>query len=232
MKRKIKQVVTFVLVFMLTFSAFTFANAVSMPDGDVDLDGGVTPADARLVLRYAIGLETFSAKQLAHCDFWHDQNITAATARRVLRMSLGLLLPIDFDNYYNYTDYEIECNLRELPITETEKFQLCNVLGREYGADWVSLAEKAKVIAVIMNRVRSDRYDFRNVNSIDAVLSQPAQFGGNHGGVSMYSYSKTVTKSVKVAVLYYFYVAQYDAAYSNLFYYYGDGWVNHFRSTY
>ena len=232
MKRTLKQTISLLLIIVFALSLVTSVNAVSMPDGDVDMDGATTPADARLVLRYAVGLETFSGKQLQHCDFWHDQKITAATARRVLRMSLGLLLPIDFDKPNGYTDYEIECNLRELPITESEKFQLCNVLGREYGADWVSIPEKAKVIAVIMNRVRSNSYDFRNVNTIDAVLSQPNQFGGNHGGVPMDSYTKKVTPSVKLAVLYYFYVAQYDSSYSSYMFYYGDGWKNYFRSTY
>lgn len=64
--------------------------------GDVDFDGTVAAADARLVLRCAVGLETFSSDALA----WGDvdahstkHEISAADARLVLRMAVGLDTP-------------------------------------------------------------------------------------------------------------------------------------------
>ena len=59
-------------------------------------------------------------------------------------------------------------------ITEEERILLCNVVGNEYGADFVPTAEKAKVVAVVMNRVYSELYP----NTIYEVLTQPYQFSG------------------------------------------------------
>ena len=212
-------------------------------DGDVNLDGKTTAYDARLVLCYSASLIELNEEQLSHCDFSGNHVFNARVARMVLRLSAKLPIvetttkqsvtttpSIDFSRKYCNTELESMLNL--LPITSTEKYQLCNVLGREYGGDTISIPEKAKVIAVIMNRVHSTDYGFRNANTIDAVLSQSGQFGGNHGGVSMYSYSSQVTSSVKLAVLYYFHVAQYDPSYRNYMFYYGDGYRNYFRSTY
>ena len=59
--------------------------------GDADMDGHVTAADARLVLRFAVGLEkpvyAYSAS-VAHTD--GDRQYTAADARKILRVAVGL----------------------------------------------------------------------------------------------------------------------------------------------
>ena len=60
--------------------------------GDVNQDGRVTAADARLALRRAVGLETYeegSEKFLA-CDANGDGRITASDARLILRAAVGL----------------------------------------------------------------------------------------------------------------------------------------------
>ena len=60
--------------------------------GDVDGDGNVTAADARLALRRAVELETYpegSAEYLA-CDVDHDGKVTAGDARVILRAAVGL----------------------------------------------------------------------------------------------------------------------------------------------
>lgn len=60
--------------------------------GDVNRDGRVTAADARLALRAAVGLETYTAgsAQFTACDTNRDGRITAADARIILRMAVGL----------------------------------------------------------------------------------------------------------------------------------------------
>ena len=58
--------------------------------GDVDNDGGITAADARMILRAAVGLETLSRMQKNAADADGDKEITAADARMVLRISVGL----------------------------------------------------------------------------------------------------------------------------------------------
>ncbi len=58
--------------------------------GDVNFDGSVTAADARLILRASAGLESLSVSQLPVADINGDSRVTAADARIVLRMSAGL----------------------------------------------------------------------------------------------------------------------------------------------
>ena len=60
--------------------------------GDVDGDGKITSADARLALRRSVMLEDYpegSAAYLA-CDVDHDGKVTSADARLILRGSVGL----------------------------------------------------------------------------------------------------------------------------------------------
>ena len=60
--------------------------------GDVDDDGSITAADARLALRRAVQLETFeadSAKYLA-ADVDKDGAVTASDARLILRKAVNL----------------------------------------------------------------------------------------------------------------------------------------------
>ena len=71
--------------------------------GDVDADGSVTAADARLALRRAVELETFArgGAQYTAADADRDGTVTAADARLILRAAVGLeeleaSLPIKF----------------------------------------------------------------------------------------------------------------------------------------
>ncbi len=59
--------------------------------GDVDGNGKIAAADARLTLRYSVKLETFTeAQKLAAEVDGKPENITAADARIILRASVGL----------------------------------------------------------------------------------------------------------------------------------------------
>ena len=61
--------------------------------GDVDLDGKVSSADARLILRCSVNLETIDPDVLAWADVDEpsaQHSITSADARLALRMSVGL----------------------------------------------------------------------------------------------------------------------------------------------
>lgn len=106
----------------------------------------------------------------------------------------------------------------ELPITEYERTLLRNVVANEYGSDWVSVSEKAKVVATVMNRVNSPQFP----NTIESVLTQPYQFSGYYA--SNYEWG-TVTDSVREAVDYYF---EHPEEYGNYLYFWGDGQYNHF----
>ncbi len=58
--------------------------------GDIDANGTVTAADARLALRYSVGLEKFSQLQRTVADVDFNTKITASDARMILRASVGL----------------------------------------------------------------------------------------------------------------------------------------------
>lgn len=72
----------------LLFSLVAPCFAVSVC-GDADGDGSVTPADARLVLRIAVGLEPAEGIAVP-LDVDLDGDVTPADARLVLRRSVGL----------------------------------------------------------------------------------------------------------------------------------------------
>ena len=58
--------------------------------GDINLDGRVTSADARLVLRYSARLDTTNVNVKKYGDINADGKITSADARLVLKISAGL----------------------------------------------------------------------------------------------------------------------------------------------
>lgn len=119
-------------------------------------------------------------------------------------------------------DEEDEYEYTQLPITEDERILLCNLVGREYGQDYIPTYEKAKVVAVVMNRVRAGS-DAGFADTIYGVLTQPYQFSGYY--VS-YEYTWQVTDDVIAAVDYYF---TYPEEFSNdIYYFYGDGYYNYF----
>ncbi len=60
--------------------------------GDVDLDGKVTPADARLALRHAVGFdEHLGEAQLVTANVDNDDKISAADARLIIRIAVGII---------------------------------------------------------------------------------------------------------------------------------------------
>ena len=63
--------------------------------GDVNGDGKLTAADARLALRRSVSLETYveGSPEFLACDVNRDGKVTAADARSILRASVGLKDP-------------------------------------------------------------------------------------------------------------------------------------------
>ncbi len=59
-------------------------------NGDADLDGMITSADARLILRHSVGLETLTGNALFAADRDGDGAIDAGDARLALRAAVGL----------------------------------------------------------------------------------------------------------------------------------------------
>lgn len=72
-----------------TFAAV--CNAAGYIIADVNFDGSVTSADARLVLRFSSKLESFSQLQRALADVNNDGIVTAADSRIILQMAANLV---------------------------------------------------------------------------------------------------------------------------------------------
>lgn len=120
---------------------------------------------------------------------------------------------------YNSEQFAVE-------ITEREYIMLCNVVGHEYGADWVPVEEKALIAECIMNRVASPAFP----NTIYDVLMQKGQFTGIEYLVKMETMSSYVTDSVREAVdLYLTHPEQFQHGY---LFFTGDGYQSYFRTTY
>ena len=58
--------------------------------GDVNGDGKVNSADARLALRAAVNLETLTETQRLAADVDKDGSIRSSDARLILRVAVGL----------------------------------------------------------------------------------------------------------------------------------------------
>ena len=105
------------------------------------------------------------------------------------------------------------------PITEYERILLCNIVANEAGSDWISIYEKASVVACVMNRINSPDFP----NTIEGVLTQPYQFSGYYA--SSYYYP-TVTDACVEAVNYYF---NNPSEFGSWLYFEGDGINNYFH---
>lgn len=88
MKIKFLSIIIAVSVIFFTFCFSAFSS--NLLAGDVDSDGKVTAADARLVLRVSAQLDSFTDEQTLLADVDFNSKITAADARLVLRASARL----------------------------------------------------------------------------------------------------------------------------------------------
>lgn len=89
-----------VALFLLGFSLFADAAAL----GDINGDGEISAADARLALRYAVSLEKPDARQRLAADADHDSSLSAADARLILRVVVELEA---FTHPFNRADHTV-----------------------------------------------------------------------------------------------------------------------------
>ena len=93
-KGKMRSALSILLAAVLFLSVCgpSAAAAATRKPGDVDGDGNITAADARLALRKAVGLETYKENSPAFsaCDVNFDGRVSADDARLILRGSVGL----------------------------------------------------------------------------------------------------------------------------------------------
>lgn len=84
---KKKMIITILTVFLLSVLSVT---AFAFTAGDVNEDGSIKAADARLALRYSAKLEKFSDEQIKAADVDNSGKVTASDARKILRESAKL----------------------------------------------------------------------------------------------------------------------------------------------
>jgi hypothetical protein len=116
------------------------------------------------------------------------------------------------------SDSVVEVN-STYPITEYERILLCNIVANESGSDWISIYDKACVVACVINRVNDSRFP----NSIEEVLTQPYQFSGYYASDCYYP---TVTDACIQAVDYYF---EHSNEFGDYLYFEGNGINNVFH---
>lgn len=145
----------------------------------------------------------------------------------------------DYTNY-NETDYDEsikeetktdeivennESTYAESSYTEidmSDRRLLAEITTHEYGSDWVSTEEKAKIVAAVMNRVNSEDYP----DTVYDVLMQDGQFHGDwDGGAGYYPGTVEPTGDCIDAVDYYF---EHQDEYGNYTSWSGDGSYNYF----
>ena len=93
-KGKMRSALSILLAAVLFLSVCgpSAAAAATRKPGDVDGDGNITAADARLALRRSVGLETYknNSPEFTACDVNFDGRVSADDARLILRGSVGL----------------------------------------------------------------------------------------------------------------------------------------------
>lgn len=85
---KNKRICSLALALSIFLSGAVYSSAAIK--GDINGSGALEAADARLALRYSVGLEDFTEEQAAQADMDSDGAVTAADARTILRLSVGL----------------------------------------------------------------------------------------------------------------------------------------------
>lgn len=107
-------------------------------------------------------------------------------------------------------------------ITDYERQLLAEITCHEYGSNWVSTAEKAKIVAGVMNRVYSPAYP----NDIYSVLMQDGQFHSSwDGGHGYWPGCITPNEDSWAAVDYYF---AHQSEFGSWTSWSGDGQWNYF----
>lgn len=89
----IQKIVSLIFSVIFVFSAPLIRTTASenIPlSGDADLDGIISSADARIMLRISVGIDSCDNSNINYLDLDRDGFVSAADARIVLRISIGL----------------------------------------------------------------------------------------------------------------------------------------------
>ncbi len=137
MKKMMVACLVFVLILITSISAF----AAYL--GDINNDGSVSAADARIILRHSAKIESIADEKISIADVDKNGNVNAADARLALRMSAKLDELIE-DHTHDYKTTEIQkLDCKTDGIIEYK----CSVCGHSYQE--VKKAEGHKYSSVV-----------------------------------------------------------------------------------
>lgn len=140
---------------------FPFAlTAAAAVQGDADGSGTVDAADARLVLRYSVGLEILSGEASNCCDMNDDGEINVADARLILRLAVGL--PIEEEPYVP-------------PVTPVVKTRTDYI--NDF-ADLVSYSELSENMGIFCNSIGSRWYTYSGFTSAQTRIKNILSYNG------------------------------------------------------
>lgn len=126
---------------------------------------------------------------------------------------------LDIITYYNDPTPVVAS---DTGLSDYDKRLLAEITCHEYGSDWVSTAEKAKIVAGVMNRVNSSIWP----NTVYDVLMQDGQFHGSwDGGYGYWPGCIEPNADSWAAVDYYF---AHTSEFGSWTSWWGDGVYNHF----
>lgn len=103
MKKVLYKKVAVIFAVLLLFAAGQIS--VFAVVGDIDQNGRLQSADARLLLRYSVGMERLSETVLQGCDVSYDDRINTADARLLLRAALRIDSLDYYDRYYMHANF-------------------------------------------------------------------------------------------------------------------------------
>lgn len=129
MKHSIKKTVSIILSVTVILLTPIYSLGLTVLRGDADLNGKTDVADARLALRYAVGLEFVTDGALRICDIDGNGRIDVGDARAILRHAVGLELitgdPLEIseDELEPPAEEDILGDLSAYPLPEEPKYE-------------------------------------------------------------------------------------------------------------
>lgn len=147
--------------------------AMENKKGDLDNDGAITAADARLALRLSVGLEEMTDSLAYAADIDGDKKVTAADARILLRIAVGLenytiddLMNIPTDKYDVLATYE-----NALKMAAKDNLGYYKTVSNKIVASDICNVHSAKLLAAAGKNSENQKYQYlkNNQTAIDGL---------------------------------------------------------------
>ncbi len=179
MKKKIFLIISVLLIILTSFSINASASSVLM--GDINSNGNVEAADARIALRASVNLEQLSADKAFLADIDGNNSVTAADARIILRMSVKLEDLIYVDTQPENSSFEVHF----IDVGQADSaLVLCD--GKSLLIDGGNVADSSLVVSYLLKL---------NIDSLDYVINTHAHedhVGGLNGPLNKFTVKERI----------------------------------------